>query len=82
MIILDDADLEKAAIVGAFGSFAHQGQICMTTGRHLVDARVADEYAAILVEHANHLPVGDPRADRSHSGRSSTPSNATACTPW
>ena len=46
MIILDDADLEKAAIVGAFGSFAHQGQICMTTGRHLVDARVADEYAA------------------------------------
>jgi len=39
MIILDDADLEKAAIVGAFGSFAHQGQICMTTGRHLVDAR-------------------------------------------
>jgi benzaldehyde dehydrogenase (NAD) len=62
MIILDDADLEKAAIVGAFGSFAHQGQICMTTGRHLVDARVADEYAAILVEHANHLPVGDPKS--------------------
>src|ERR1700722_8685796 len=62
MIILDDADLEKAAIVGAFGSFAHQGQICMTTGRHLVDARVADDYAAILVEHANHLPVGDPKS--------------------
>src|ERR1700678_2748978 len=61
MIILDDADLEKAVGVGSFGSFAHQGQICMTTGRHLVDARVADDYAAILVEHANHLPVGDPK---------------------
>jgi benzaldehyde dehydrogenase (NAD) len=62
MIIMDDVDLEKAVAVGAFGSFAHQGQICMTTGRHLVDARIADDYAALLVEHANHLPVGDPKS--------------------
>ena len=62
MIIMDDVDLEKAAAVGAFGSFAHQGQICMTTGRHLVDARIADDYAALMVEHANHLPVGDPKS--------------------
>jgi benzaldehyde dehydrogenase (NAD) len=32
LIILDDADLERAASAGAFGSFLHQGQICMTTG--------------------------------------------------
>jgi benzaldehyde dehydrogenase (NAD) len=60
LIVMDDVDLEKAASVGAFGSFMHQGQICMTTGRHIVDARIADDYAALLVEHANHLPVGDP----------------------
>ena len=30
--------LEKAASVGAWGSFLHQGQVCMTTGRHLVHA--------------------------------------------
>lgn len=62
MIIMEDVDLEKAVAVGAFGSFAHQGQICMTTGRHIVDARVVDDYAALLVEHANHLPVGDPKS--------------------
>ncbi len=33
LIVLDDADLDKAASAGAWGSFLHQGQICMTTGR-------------------------------------------------
>lgn len=61
LIVMADVDLEKAASVGAFGSFMHQGQICMTTGRHIVDAAVAKEYAALLAEHANHLPVGDPK---------------------
>ncbi len=60
LIVMGDVDLEKAASVGAFGSFMHQGQICMTTGRHLVDAAIAQDYAALLGEHANHLPVGDP----------------------
>lgn len=60
LIVMDDVDLEKAVSVGAFGSFMHQGQICMTTGRHLVDGRIAKDYAALLTEHAEHLPVGDP----------------------
>jgi benzaldehyde dehydrogenase (NAD) len=62
LIVMNDVDLEKAVSVGAFGSFLHQGQICMTTGRHIVDARIADDYARILAEHANHLPVGDPKS--------------------
>lgn len=62
LIVMHDVDLEKAVSVGAFGSFMHQGQICMTTGRHIVDARIADDYAALLSEHANHLPVGDPKS--------------------
>jgi benzaldehyde dehydrogenase (NAD) len=62
LIVMHDVDLEKAVSVGAFGSFMHQGQICMTTGRHIVDARIADDYAALLAEHANHLPVGDPKS--------------------
>lgn len=58
--VMADVDLQKAASVGAFVSFMHQGQICMTTGRHLVDARIADEYTELLAEHADALPVGDP----------------------
>ncbi len=61
LIVMDDVDLEKAVSVGAFGSFMHQGQICMTTGRHIVDAKIAGDYASLLAEHANHLPVGDPK---------------------
>jgi benzaldehyde dehydrogenase (NAD) len=60
LIVLDDVDLEKAVSVGAFGSFNHSGQICMATGRHLVAASIADDYGAVLAEHANRLPVGDP----------------------
>jgi benzaldehyde dehydrogenase (NAD) len=60
LVVLDDADLTRAVSAGAWGSFLHQGQICMTTGRHLVQETVADEYAAALAEHAEALPVGDP----------------------
>jgi len=62
LIVMSDVDLEKAVSVGAFGSFLHQGQICMTTGRHIVDASIAADYASLLAEHANHLPVGDPKS--------------------
>jgi benzaldehyde dehydrogenase (NAD) len=60
LVVLDDADLDLAVSAGAWGSFLHQGQICMTTGRHLVHERVADEYVEKLAAHAEHLPVGDP----------------------
>lgn len=60
MVILDDADIDRAASAGAFGSFLHQGQICMTTGRHLVHASVADAYVEALAAKADALPVGDP----------------------
>ena len=60
LIVMDDADLDKAASAGAWGSFLHQGQICMTTGRHLVHEAVYDDYVAQLAGKAEHLPVGDP----------------------
>ena len=56
----DGEDVSRAVSAGAWGSFLHQGQICMTTGRHLVHADIADEYVAALAEHADALPVGDP----------------------
>lgn len=64
LIILDDVDPERAASVGAFGSFNHQGQICMTTGRHLVARAIADRYAEALGEHARNLPVGNPATEQ------------------
>ena len=61
-IVLDDADIEAAASAGAWGSFFHQGQICLTSGRHLVDEKIADAYVAALVRKARAAKVGDPSA--------------------
>jgi benzaldehyde dehydrogenase (NAD) len=60
LLVLDDVDVDAASSVGAWGSFAHQGQVCMTAGRHLVQSAIADEYVAALAGRADHLPVGDP----------------------
>ncbi|GAA3901754.1 benzaldehyde dehydrogenase [Streptomyces lacrimifluminis] len=63
LVIMDDVDLEKAASVGAWGSFVHAGQICMASSRHLVHASVVDEYTALLAQHADALQVGDPATE-------------------
>ncbi|MDQ2837461.1 MAG: benzaldehyde dehydrogenase [Actinomycetota bacterium] len=60
LIVLADADVDTAVNLAAWGSFFHQGQICMTTGRHLVDDRVYDEFVAALSDKADRLAVGDP----------------------
>lgn len=60
LIILDDADLELAISGGSWASWLHQGQICMSAGRHLVHERLAAAYAQRMAEKAKALPVGDP----------------------
>ncbi|KAJ7042786.1 aldehyde dehydrogenase domain-containing protein [Mycena alexandri] len=47
-IILEDADLERAAMQCAIGSFLHAGQICMATERILVCASVMDAFRPLL----------------------------------
>lgn len=59
MVVLDDVDVPRAVSAGAWGSFLHQGQICMTTGRHLVHENIYDEYVERLSATANGIPVGD-----------------------
>jgi benzaldehyde dehydrogenase (NAD) len=59
MIVLDDVDVPQAVSAGAWGSFLHQGQICMTTGRHLVHENIYDEYVERLSATADGIPVGN-----------------------
>jgi aldehyde dehydrogenase (NAD+) len=63
LIVLDDADLERAVGAATFGSFMHAGQICMSTERILVDATVAEEFTERLAAKAAELGVGDPRSN-------------------
>ena len=46
LIVLADADLEYAVNASAFGSFLHQGQICMSARRIIVERSIADEFSS------------------------------------
>ncbi len=61
LVILDDADIDGAVNAAIFGAFMHQGQICMSTERIIVDETIADQFVAKLAARASQLPVGDPR---------------------
>ncbi|MCX4163155.1 MULTISPECIES: aldehyde dehydrogenase family protein [Paraburkholderia] len=67
-IVLDDVDVEAAASAGAWGSFLHQGQVCMAAGRHLVQESIADAYIESLVRRTSALTVGDPFKGDFHLG--------------
>lgn len=60
-VVLDDADIDAAVNAAAFGAFANSGQICMSTERIIVDAKIADEFVLRLATKAKGLPLGDPR---------------------
>lgn len=61
LLVLDDADIDAAVNAATFGAFMHQGQICMSTERLIVDNKIADEFVSKLAARAAQLPAGDPR---------------------
>jgi acyl-CoA reductase-like NAD-dependent aldehyde dehydrogenase len=60
LIILDDADLDKAAAAAAFGAFFNSGQVCAATGRVLVTKANYEAVAQKIAEHAGLVKVGNP----------------------
>jgi acyl-CoA reductase-like NAD-dependent aldehyde dehydrogenase len=61
LIVLADADLDYAVNASAFGAFLHQGQICMSARRIIVERPIADEFTARLAEKTKTLKTGDPK---------------------
>ncbi|MGE8456290.1 MAG: aldehyde dehydrogenase family protein, partial [Pseudomonas alloputida] len=68
LIILDDADLDLAIANTAWGVYLHQGQICMSTGRLLVQQGIYEAFVERLVAKARSLTVGDPASSHVHLG--------------
>lgn len=60
LVVLSDADVELAARAAVFGRFLHQGQICMSTNRVIVDASIHDAFVDALTARIKTLKVGDP----------------------
>lgn len=59
-IVTDDVDLDQAVAAGAYGTFFHQGQACISINRHLVHQDVYDDYVSGLVDSAESFTIGDP----------------------
>ncbi|WP_425052182.1 aldehyde dehydrogenase family protein [Psychromarinibacter sp. S121] len=58
MIVLEDADLDAAARAANFGSFMHQGQVCMSTEKLLVQESVYDDFMSRFLSRARKLRTG------------------------
>lgn len=66
LIICDDADMDRATSAANFGSFMHQGQICMSVEKILVHESIFDEFLAKFKERAAKLTVGDTSTDKTN----------------
>jgi acyl-CoA reductase-like NAD-dependent aldehyde dehydrogenase len=60
MIVLSDADLEKAANAAVWSAFMNGGQTCVSTERVYVEAPVYDAFVAKVTEKAKALRQGVP----------------------
>ncbi|MBA4602250.1 aldehyde dehydrogenase family protein [Thermoactinomyces mirandus] len=60
LIVLDDADLDKAVEIAISGAFRSTGQKCTATSRIMVDAKVYKAFRDRLVKKTKMLKVGNP----------------------
>jgi putative phosphonoacetaldehyde dehydrogenase len=60
LIVMEDADLDKAAELAVTGATKNSGQRCTAVKRILVVAKVADEFSQLVLAKAKKLKAGDP----------------------
>ncbi|HTP63057.1 MAG TPA: NAD-dependent succinate-semialdehyde dehydrogenase [Burkholderiales bacterium] len=59
VIVFDDADVDSAAKLLAFGKFRNAGQVCVSPTRFLVQEKVYESFVGKFTEHAKALKVGN-----------------------
>ncbi|HEU5143080.1 MAG TPA: aldehyde dehydrogenase family protein, partial [Solirubrobacterales bacterium] len=78
MIVLDDADLDRAANAAAWGSMFNSGQVCLSVERVYVEEPVYDEFVAKLTSEVRKLRQGaDGRAPEKDVGAMTSPNQTT-----
>jgi putative phosphonoacetaldehyde dehydrogenase len=60
LIVMEDADLDKAAELAVTGATKNSGQRCTAVKRILVVEKVADEFSKLVLAKAKKLKAGDP----------------------
>lgn len=59
-IVLDDADIDQAVAAAVFGKFLHQGQICMSVNRFLLQEKIYDNFKEKFIARVKKLKFGNP----------------------
>ncbi len=60
LVVLDDADVEKAVQAAVSGSFLNAGQVCIAVKRIILHNKIADEFLSKIVSKTVKLNMGDP----------------------
>ena len=60
LVVLDDADINKAVKAAVSGSFLNAGQVCISVKRIILHEAVANEFVSKLVSETAKLNMGDP----------------------
>jgi acyl-CoA reductase-like NAD-dependent aldehyde dehydrogenase len=68
LIVMDDADLDKAARDIAYGCYNNAGQVCCANGRILVQESVHERLAKKVVDETRRWRLGDPRQEETDIG--------------
>lgn len=66
-IVLEDADIDKAAATGAL-MYRNAGQVCLAGTRFLVHASIAERFVEAMRGYADGLRIGDPREPETEIG--------------
>lgn len=59
-IVLEDADIAKAAQLGVVSRYSNNAQSCIAAKRFFIAEPVAEAFTKAFLEHASTLKVGDP----------------------
>ncbi len=68
LIIMEDADLERASTLAVAGATKNSGQRCTAVKRILVMETIADEFVTLVTEKAKNLNTGDPMDPKTDIG--------------
>ncbi|PKL67566.1 MAG: lactaldehyde dehydrogenase [Methanobacteriales archaeon HGW-Methanobacteriales-1] len=68
LIVLEDADIEKAVKATIRGSYLYTGQVCIAVKRLIVDELVADDFVEMLLKETRKLKMGDPLSTKTDIG--------------
>ena len=68
LVVLDDANINKAVKAAVSGSFLNAGQVCIAVKRIILHETVANEFVTKLVSETIKLNMGDPSNNKTDIG--------------